>query len=75
MTKQEFWKLTKTNQRKTIIQKFQELLKTRGFSDTMDIIFHAAETRLKQKDEVRRRIQRDLEEFGFIPVDFSWRAK
>lgn len=73
--KQESWRYTKTKERENALRKFQELLKTSKFSKTIDIILGLANDRIKQKDEIRRRIQAELSAFRFIPEDFVWRAK
>jgi len=72
MTKQKVWKITKTNERESIVRKLMELLGIKQFSKAMDIIFYLADERLKKKDEVRRRIQSEIQTFRFIPSDFTW---
>ena len=73
MAQRSVWKLVRTDKRENMVRKFEELLNTTNFSAIMDIVFLLASERLRQKDSLRREVQRRIKEFGFIPEDFVWK--
>lgn len=75
MSKQEIWKLTKTESRETAMREISRRLNNGVFSKCMDITFDLAIQRLEEKDKIRRDIQNKINSFLFIPEDFTWLRK
>lgn len=75
MKSPKIWKLRNNDDREKAIRYFSELLKIDNFSYIVDIAFRLAHDRLQEKEDVRRRIQKEVTVFKFIPEDFAWSEK
>ncbi len=65
-------KLLMTSDRETIIRDIQDKLNVQGFSRSMDKIFELAKITIRQKDKLRRDIQKEITAFNFVVGDFVW---